>query len=88
MAVRVAAHAINEPEPRGPERWLAALAALLAAAAAALLMSRRSTARRRTSATPIASPTPRKRRCPDCGALYPETSAFCGKDGSALLPPQ
>jgi hypothetical protein len=83
-AVRVAARAVKEAEPPGTERWLAAVAAALAAAAAILLLSRRSSARRRTSANTAA----RKRRCPDCGSTYPESSAFCGKDGSALLPPQ
>jgi hypothetical protein len=56
-----------------------------------------------TSAAELPAPTParvsagelpqestsvRVRRCPTCGASYPEGSAFCGADGSALTQPE
>jgi hypothetical protein len=34
------------------------------------------------------APSARTRRCPKCGASYPESSAFCGSDGSALTSPE
>ena len=92
-AVRVAARAVAEAEP-GNERWFAAIAAALAACAGVLLLLRRSSTRKRAS-TPntrrrprSAPPKARTRVCPKCGSEYPESSAFCGKDGAALRPPK
>jgi len=98
---RVAAKATEEPTS-GSKRWLVALAALFAVAAALLLLVRaRPRARRvgraraRTSSDPLLgvtretnAPRARIRRCPACGASYPESSAFCGSDGSALSAPE
>jgi hypothetical protein len=83
-STRVAARAVSEPESSS-RRWLTALAALLAALAGVLLLIRRSTPRRRASTQ---RKQPRTRRCPRCGIVYPEGDAFCGEDGSELLPPQ
>jgi len=93
-AVRVAARAVAEPAPND-ERWFAGIAAALAACAGVLLLLRRSSARKRAS-TPNVVPAARAntsakartRVCPRCGTEYPETSAFCGKDGAALHPPK
>jgi hypothetical protein len=79
-AVRVAARAIAEAAPDN-ERWFAAVAAGLAACAGLLLLLRRSSTRRRAS-----TPKARTRVCPSCGSEYPESNAFCGKDGAALRP--
>jgi hypothetical protein len=93
-AVRVAARAVAEAAPNN-ERWFAALAAALAACAGVLLLLRRSTTRKRASTPNIApasrgsaAPKSRTRVCPNCGSEYPESSAFCGKDGAALRPPK
>jgi hypothetical protein len=83
VSTRVAARALSEPEPSG-RRWQVALAALLAALAGLLLLIRRSAPRSRTTRQNEA----RTRRCPTCGASFPESSAFCGEDGSELLPPR
>jgi hypothetical protein len=99
---RVAAQAVVDQEPRR-QRLLIGLAAVLAAAAAGVLLLRARPRTRRRSGSrasaepslaeppPRASPDPpraRIRRCPTCGASYPEESAFCGADGSALAPPE
>jgi hypothetical protein len=100
-STRVAAKATQEAKPTG-RRWLIALSALFAAAAAVLLLLRTrprarnaGRARARASTDPLLgvtrdSKTPRARirRCPACGASYPESSAFCGTDGSALTAPE
>lgn len=93
-AVRVAAHAMTEAAPTN-ERWFAAMAAGLAACAGVLLLLRRSSTRKRASTPSIvpaarasASPKGRMRVCPNCGTEYPDSSAFCGKDGAALRPPK
>jgi len=96
---RVAAKTLAEPG--SDRRWLIWISALLAAAAAVLLLLRarpraRQARKRKTLASvaelpsaPTPTPTPmRLRRCPTCGASYPETSAFCGTDGSALTEPE
>ena len=96
-STRVAARAVSEAEPGANRRWLIALAAALAAIAGGSLLLRRSSPRTRAS-TPSSSgnapalrggaPKARMRRCPKCGESYPETSAFCGNDGSALSAPE
>lgn len=99
---RVAAKALDAPAARD-RRLLVAVAALLAAAAGALLFARARPRRPPGGPASAASagvaresgedhalrasPT-RIRRCPACGAGYPETSAFCGEDGSALASPE
>jgi hypothetical protein len=93
-AVRVVARAVAEAAPND-ERWFAAVAAALAACAGVLLLARRSSTRKRASTPNVApaarasaAPKARTRVCPNCGTEYPETSAFCGKDGAALRPPK
>ncbi len=84
-STRVVARAVSTEDPRSARRWLVALAALLAAASAGLFLIRRSNPRARASNKKARA---RVRRCPSCGATYPESHAFCGVDGSALSPPQ
>ena len=98
-STRVAAKAI-EVRHASDRRWLIALAALLAAAASAMFLLRARPRLRRASRAPAKSdaaqattreangPVTRIRRCPKCGASYPESSAFCGADGSALTSPE
>ena len=81
---RVAVRAVAEPR-RGRDNLLVGAAALLAAAAGVLLLRRRSSARPRASSQ---KSRPRERRCPKCGATYPESHAFCGVDGSELSAPR
>jgi hypothetical protein len=100
-STRVAAKATAEPAANG-RRWLIALAALLAAAAGVLFLLRGRPRARRASRAPArasrdssqalarktSTSDSRIRRCPTCGASYPESSAFCGADGSALTSPE
>lgn len=80
---RFAARALGQEE-RGRQRLLMGLAALLAVAAAVIALARRP---KRRPSGPNSIPTPAPtRRCPSCGALYPDTIAFCGNDGTALQP--
>jgi hypothetical protein len=85
-STRVVARAVREPQ-RGQERWLIALAALLAAGSGVLLLMRRSSPRSRASTNKERS-RPKTRRCPSCGATYPDSYTFCGSDGSELSPPR
>lgn len=91
---RVAAKAVSEPAAPDRRAFIFATCVLLAlalAASGALLYRARKPARARTSRTadaPREAPSARIRRCPRCGSSYPESSAFCGVDGSALEPPE
>jgi hypothetical protein len=78
---RFAARALGQTE-RVRQRVLMGIAAALAVVAAVLALSRRS--KRRVPTSPDA-PQP-TRRCPSCGASYPDTIAYCGADGTALAP--
>jgi len=86
--------------PPGPERrmWLVGLALLLVALAVAGLLRRERLSRVPPAPGPVApkppgtlpraqSAQPRTGlRCPTCGERYPAGSAFCGSDGSTLVP--
>jgi hypothetical protein len=87
---RVAAKAVAEATPRDRRPFLVALFALLALSVGGVLLYRaRSQPRTRTRKTPVNEPPAQRiRRCPTCGSSYPETSAFCGVDGSALSDPE
>lgn len=78
---RFAARALGQTE-RVRQRLLMGAAALLAVVAAVLALSRRSK-RPSDAPNPPHQPT---RRCPNCGAMYPDSIAFCGNDGTALAP--
>jgi hypothetical protein len=80
-ATRFAARAVGQTD-RKQERLLMGIAALLALIAALLALYRRSRPPAR-ALTALQGPT---LRCPQCGALYAEDIAFCGSDGTALLP--
>ena len=91
-AARVIARAVEVPrvDQRRSLRIAALLVGALACAFALLFWRWRSM---RPNARPSAVsdvPAPvnavRSLRCPRCGAFYPEGSAFCGNDGSALEP--
>jgi hypothetical protein len=83
--VAVSVSAVSQAQEGG--RWLSLGAAALAVLGAGLLLLRRGHARPRKDTTPT-SPQPRTQRCPTCSAEYPEGHAFCGNDGSPLLPPR
>lgn len=87
---RVAAKTVAEPRPVDRRPQLLAVCALIVLAVGGVLLYRaRSQPRTRARATPtIEPPAQRIRRCPTCGSSYPETSAFCGVDGSALRDPE
>lgn len=98
-AARVVAHTVAVPQEAGRvSLGMAAIAAgvlafALLVAIVVWRMRRPGPAQRRSypseppgRAPKTATMAVRSLRCPRCGAFYPEGSAFCGNDGSALEP--